>query len=102
MIHSLFTFKTFRLCFGFYRQFLIFGLLVTGLILVLKMNLFFGLMMKLVLFATLFAAYFETGRRNKLIFYKNFGISPIVLFLFSYFIDAVLTLIPILIFKAFW
>lgn len=71
--------------------------MVTAFIIAMRMSLGLGLTLKFILFSILFASYFETSRREKLIFYKNFGISRILLFSFSFLIDAALTTILVLI-----
>jgi len=63
--------------------------------------LFKILLAKLILFGFLMLLHLDIRSRQKLLFFKNFGILRLQLFLISFFIDALLTLLTLEILKLF-
>jgi len=55
------------------------------------MSLLLIIGLKLLFFTILFITYLHPGLKRKMIFYKNFGISPVLLFLTSFFLDSLIT-----------
>jgi len=95
-MNSIFSLKTFQLAFLFYRKFLLTGLLLTLGFLLLKMPLSLIITLKFLFFGILFVSHFEPSLKQKLIFYKNFGISPALLFLTSFILDTIFTTLFVL------
>lgn len=81
--------------FNFYKLFIYASLIVTIIIGVINPNYAAAIVTKL--FLTALAWYFmsETRNKQKLTFYKNLGISPIILFSFVFILDSILTVIVI-------
>jgi len=96
-MNSIFSLKILQLAFKFYKKFLFTCLLLTFGFLFLKMPLSLIIALKFLFFGILFASYRAPSLNQKLIFYKNFGISPILMFFISFFFDTVLTIILVLI-----
>jgi len=95
-MHSIFSLKTLQLGFLFYKKFFLTCLLITIALWSLKMSLLLIITLKFLFFGILFAAHFGPSLRQKLIFYKNFGISRTLLFTVSFLIDALITTILVL------
>lgn len=85
--------------FNFYKEFIIVSLIVTVIVGMINPNYAAAIVTKL--FLTGFAWYFttETTHKRKLTFYKNLGISPLILFSFAFVIDSILTIIYIFLIK---
>jgi len=85
--------------FNFYKLFIASSLIVNSLIVVVNPNYAAALVTKL--FLTVLAWYFitETSQKQKLTFYKNLGISPLLLFSFAFIFDSILTVIFIFLFN---
>ncbi|NJB72526.1 hypothetical protein GGR42_003017 [Saonia flava] len=79
--------KTYRLGLYFYRFFLMPSILVFILFSFGGASIFAIVVSKVILFGLGYFLYFETTRQQKIVFYKNFGISKEVLFLSILFID---------------
>lgn len=86
--------------FQFYKTFIVWSVVITSFMIWLNSDYIPSILTKL--FLILFAWYFmtETANKKQFTFYKNLGISPIVLFSFVFFIDSILTLILLFLFKA--
>jgi len=87
--------------FHFYKPFIVSSMLVNVIVGVINPNIAATLFTKLGL--VIFAWYFmtQTTHKNKLTFYKNLSISPLMLFSFVFIIDSILTIGSISLLKAF-
>jgi hypothetical protein len=85
----------------FYRSFVVWSFFVNAIVAFFNPQLVPAIVTKL--FLTVFAWYYvnETNQRRKLTFYKNIGISPILLFSTMFLLDCVLTIVFLVIFKEF-
>ncbi|HET8735312.1 MAG TPA: hypothetical protein VFM69_01815, partial [Pricia sp.] len=105
LIRLLFRLKTYRLVLYFYRPLLWISIAVTciqyALLNSLEINGVFPkiVLAKLFLFGFLFLFYLDARLDRKLTFYKNFGISKLGLFAYSFLIDTLLTIVTIFILK---
>lgn len=95
-MHSIFRLKTLQLGFHFYKRLLVLSLLISLMFGFMKMSLAVILVFKFLLFVILLIAYFEPSLKQKLIFYKNFGMSAVFLIFTSFVIDSFFTSILIL------
>lgn len=93
--------QQFSSIFLFYRPFFVWSYGVNFLLLLLGFDVIPLFLVKI--FLVLFLWYFitETQAKQKLIFYKNLGVSTFKLFLLFFLIDAILSLPFILILKEF-
>lgn len=87
--------------FNFYKLFITASLIVNILIATINPNYTAAIVTKL--FLTGFAWYVmsETTNKQKLTFYKNLGISPLILFSFVFVIDSILTIICVFLINEF-
>lgn len=85
----------------FYKSFVAWSFLISAIVAFFNPHVLPAITTKA--FLTVFAWYYvsETNQRRKLTFYKNLGISPLVLFLIMFLIDCLLTIIFLGIFKEF-
>lgn len=85
----------------FYKPFFLGSMVVNILIVISNPSIFTGILVKFLL--TVFVWYLmqETGANRKLIFYKNLGISTRGLFTMLFLIDISITIIFLLLIKAF-
>lgn len=86
---------------AFYKPFIVWSFIANVIVAFISPQLIPALATKL--FLTVFAWYYthETVQRRKLVFYKNLGISPIQLFAVIFFVDCVITILFLTIFKEF-
>ncbi|MBO3116262.1 hypothetical protein J4050_05855 [Winogradskyella sp. DF17] len=86
---------------AFYKSFVAWSFLINAIVAFFNPHLLPAITTKL--FLTIFIWYYvnETNQRRKLTFYKNLGISPLVLFSIMFLVDCVLTIIFLSIFKEF-
>ena len=86
---------------AFYKSFVVWSFIVTAIGAFFNAHLAPAIITKL--FLTVFAWYYvnETHNKRKLTFYKNLGISPLKLFSIVFFLDCILTIIFLIVFKEF-
>jgi len=96
-MQHIFSLKTLQLGFHFYKKFLLTSLLITFGFLFLKMPLSLMITLKFLLFGILVIVHEQPSLKQKLIFYKNFGISSVILFLTSFLFDSIFTIFIVLI-----
>jgi hypothetical protein len=91
--------KRLYVLFNFYKLFIVWSLVINIIIGSINPNYFAAILTKLFLIG--FAWYFisETSNRRKLTFYKNLGISPVVLFTFIFITDTLVTIVSIFLIK---
>ncbi len=105
MIASPFSLKTYQIVFHFYKPFLWISMAITcfqyATLTSQEINghMLKILLAKLILCGLLFLFYLDVRSKQKLTFYQNFGISKSGLFSISFFMDAFLTIITILVFN---
>lgn len=87
-----FLFKL-KLCFSFYRKLLFISIGLTILLLFLNNPLEATLFIKICLLGLLFLNYHFLEAKDKLLFYKNFSITPLFLFAICIFYDFLLSLV---------
>ncbi len=100
-MNSIFSPKTFRLVFHFYQKFFRASILISIFSIVLETPLGAITALKFILFGLLYIFYLEPKSRQQLVFYKNFGISKVYLFVISFLIDLLLTWALVMISKLF-
>ncbi|SDM96135.1 hypothetical protein SAMN04488514_11816 [Kriegella aquimaris] len=93
--------KTYQLGFNFYKKYLWASLLITTFLIFFNTTLLVLLFVKLALSKFLFFAYYETSLAQKLVFYKNFGISKSSLFIIFFVIDSLFSTLIFLIMELF-
>ena len=71
-------------------------MLITVFFWFLKMSLLLIITLKFLCLGVLLASHFKPSLKQKLVFYKNFGISSSVLFVTSFFIDSIPTIFLVL------
>ncbi len=93
--------KLLYVLFNFYKLFFVWSLIITIIIGAINPDYAAAILTKL--FLTGFAWYYisETSNKQKLTFYKNLGISPLVLFSFVFAIDCIFTVFVIFLIKQF-
>jgi len=96
-MQHIFSLKTLQLGFHFYKKFLLTSLLITFGFLFLKMPLSLMITLKFLLFGILVIVHEQPSLKQKLIFYKNFGISSIILFITVFVFDTLATVSIVLI-----
>lgn len=107
MIAAPFCLKTYRIVFYFYKPVLLISLAITCIQYAMLQSqvingyIFKIILAKLFLCGILFLFYLDVRSKQKLTFYQNFGISKLGLFSISFLVDAVLTIITILLLNLF-
>ncbi|MUP44243.1 hypothetical protein E0K83_00600 [Gramella sp. BOM4] len=82
-----------RLSFHFYRKMLVVMAILAALISMMGTPFVAVMLIKIVLIGLLLLSYEYVEKSDNLVFYKNFGITPIFLFVFCVFTDGILSLI---------
>ncbi|QYA24093.1 hypothetical protein G3I01_00740 [Gramella sp. MT6] len=82
-----------KLCFSFYKKLLVISAGLTILLLFLRNPLDATLIIKICLLGFLFLNYHFLEAKDKLLFYKNFSITPVFLFSICIFYDFLLSLV---------
>lgn len=90
-MNRIISLNTIQLSLHFYKKLILISILITILMLISKVS--FGIIvgLKLLLFCSLLLSYLSPKLKQQLIFYKNFGISKVFLFVTSFFIDTIFT-----------
>jgi hypothetical protein len=100
-MRTVYSLKTFELAFQFYKKFLFASSFLSLVFFFPKKSLLLILAMKFLLLALLLICHAFNPLKQKLIFYKNFGMSSWRLFLTSFLIDALITSLLVFILKQF-
>ncbi|MCP9198388.1 hypothetical protein MKO06_00600 [Gramella sp. GC03-9] len=82
-----------RLSFLFYRKILVAMAILTALIALTGSPFEVIWIMKIVLIGLVLLSYEYVDKQDNLVFYKNFGITPVFLFAFCCFADSILSLL---------
>lgn len=95
--------KAFQLCIHFYKKFCLLSIIMTLLLLFLNRTIpiIAILIFKLIFFGVIFLVYLEPAQKKSLLYYKNFGLSKMVLIAVSFLIDVTITTVLILIMNSF-
>jgi len=89
--------NTYKLCINFYKSFVFLSTIITLLLSFSPVSLPMVFVLKFILFGFLYVYFYIDIKMNQsLIFYQNFGLSKMKLFVVSYLFDCIIT---ILIFK---
>ena len=82
-----------RVGFHFYKKLWISSAGLNLLLIFLQNPIESTLLIKIFLIGLIFAEYKYLDTNNKLLFYKNFGITPLNLFIYTVFLDLVLSIL---------
>ncbi len=93
---SIISLKTLRLGFDFYKKFFLISILITIFLLSTKTLIGRIITLKLLFAGIIFLFYLEPRLKQQLIYYKNFGLSKVILLVISLLIDIIITLMLIL------
>ena len=106
LMKTIFSLKTYILSFHFYRQFIVISLITTFLLYFSftaingsSLNILIG--SKLFLICLVYLFYLKSSLKQKLTFYKNFGLSQFHLFLLFVIYDIFITLLIVLLLDRF-
>ncbi len=87
-----FLFKT-RLCLIFYKKLILISIFITAFMKIWAMPLIAVISMKLILLSALFLYFRFIEAKDHVLFYRNFGITPVFLFAVSFFMDLILSIL---------